>query len=103
MTLTTTFNYRVYIEVTRKTPETINFNIVPTVEVIGEALRRLKEDVCKQEIERLDNLVSLVRLAGTLRIPTAGQKEIHDVKVSGIYIGKVVIKSIIAWTTVGTP
>ena len=113
--LTPAVNYHVYIEVTRKTPITIDFNVKPYAALIDEALRRLKsgishpydeneEDAYKMEVERIDNLAAIANLAGDgcgrLRIPSPGQKEIHEVKVAGIYIGKLVIKAVAAWTAV---
>lgn len=112
VTLRTAINYKVRIDITRKTQVSLTFNVAPTFRVLDEVLRHQRESIPQalderdepaylQDAERLDNLMALVDLAalhGKLRLPPVGKVETHEVKVAGIDIGRITVSAVEAWT-----
>ncbi len=115
--LTSTTNYKVHFATNQQNGETYVYNVVPTTELVVQTLicerDRIEEpDTRNMPLEaatarnkpyerilkRYENLIELVRLVGTLRIPNPGDNESHKVVVAGVEIGFLTITARKAWT-----
>ncbi len=102
-------NYRVHIETAASKSIDLTFNSVPPIPAIIEAaLQNLEENLPQpadngskddydHDMSRLECLIAIIRLVPVLHIPTAGKSEDHEVRVAGVYVGKVRIVANEAW------
>ena len=110
MSITETTNYKILLKTANgEALYNLRFNMLPTADLIAEALRRVKAsmpeakseaeaEVYKQERQRIDHLIQLVKLA-EIMVPKREQQACTNVTVAGVPVGCILINTSKAWTT----
>jgi len=100
--------YRVFLRTA--TGLTIDFlvNFTPSIQTVETTLSQMEEEIPQpsehraksdydRDMTRLENFIALVRLVPVLHIPKPGKVEEHEVKVAGVNVGTVGVKSLECW------
>jgi hypothetical protein len=100
--------YRVFLRTAAGLTIDFMLNFTPTVKTVEAVLSQMEEGIEQpsdhraksdydKDMTRLENFIALVRLVPVLHIPTPGKVEDHEIRVAGVNVGTVGVKSLECW------
>jgi hypothetical protein len=100
--------YRVFMRTAAGLTIDFMVNFTPSVQTVETVLSQMEEEIPEpfaqsgkpdydRDMARLENFIALVRLVPVLHIPTPGRVEEHEVRMAGVNIGTIGVKSLACW------